>query len=112
MNMALSSRRQPARQPRSEEIVLLQGLAHGSRVIIEDPLGRCLKRGWRRAIDTPLDALDPARTGGWAPRHYELTDLGRKSLAQAAGTEAQGLFGREAQGTSATINRTMERHGG
>jgi hypothetical protein len=42
-------RRMPRRGPRPEELALLKLLESGPTPVLDGPLGRCMKRGWRRS---------------------------------------------------------------
>ena len=68
----------PRRGPRAEEIALMQMLVAGPRAVTEGPIGRCVKRGWCRAL--VIDAPKP--TGTSAGIVFALTDAGRALLAE------------------------------
>lgn len=66
----------PRRGPRIEEIALMQLLASGPRAVTEGPIGRCVKRGWCRAL-----VIDAPKTPGSVPGIvFALTDAGRTLL--------------------------------
>lgn len=60
----------PRRGPRPEEVALMRNLAAGPRAVTEGPIGRCVKRGWCRAVMAEGGARGAAVS-------FALTDLGR-----------------------------------
>ncbi len=68
----------PRRAPREAEIALMRQLASGPKAMTSGPIGRCVKRGWCRAVMTAT--ADAARSGPLVV--FALTDSGRTLLAQ------------------------------
>ncbi len=71
------------REPRREELVLLERLLDGPLAIIDGPLGRCLKRGWCRRIVAGARPVDDPSHDREAPWRYALTDKGLSALVRA-----------------------------
>ena len=67
------------RGPRADEIALMRDLLAGPRSVTEGPIGRCVKRGWCRALVVGSDTAK-----GEALRIvFALTDAGRALIAAA-----------------------------
>ena len=67
----------PRRGPRADEITLMHDLAAGPRTVTEGPIGRCVKRGWCRALVVDRDEGLGSRIV------FALTDAGRALIGAA-----------------------------
>ncbi len=78
-NLPLSRRPAGRRGPREAELALMRTLLDGPRRISSGPIGRCVKRGWCRAL-----IVDPPKEiRGGVSVLYVLTDAGRALLGAA-----------------------------
>lgn len=66
----------PRRGPRDGELALMRSLLTGPRRVSSGPIGRCVKRGWCRAliVDPPREVHRDAHV------LYALTDAGMSLL--------------------------------